>query len=130
MCCVRASQILVICDSGEVLRSNIKYLEKYYGVINIMVRVFIFLALAIATALAGSPPSEIKKGSDSSSIHSRDDLVAKETRGNMNRSRSRWSLEGKTALVTGGTKGIGRAAVQELFSLGARVAFCARDAGP
>ncbi|KAL1192653.1 Senescence-associated protein 13 [Cardamine amara subsp. amara] len=40
---------------------------------------------------------------------------------------SRWSLRGMTALVTGGTKGIGEAVVEELAMLGARVYTCARD---
>ncbi|KAB2606959.1 tropinone reductase [Pyrus ussuriensis x Pyrus communis] len=43
-------------------------------------------------------------------------------------SRSRrWSLEGMTALVTGGTKGIGYAIVEELAGLGAIVHTCSRN---
>ncbi|XP_050140901.1 tropinone reductase homolog At2g29340-like isoform X5 [Malus sylvestris] len=44
----------------------------------------------------------------------------------MNRRDRRWSLEGMTALVTGGTKGIGYAIVEELAGLGAIVHTCAR----
>eukprot|EP00898_Chlorokybus_atmophyticus_P002185 jgi/Chlat1/2968/Chrsp2S04700 len=39
----------------------------------------------------------------------------------------RWRLDGQTALVTGGTKGLGAAIVEELGRLGARVFTCARN---
>ncbi|KAL2488957.1 Tropinone reductase-like protein [Forsythia ovata] len=40
---------------------------------------------------------------------------------------SRWSLHDMTALVTGGTRGIGLAIVEELAGLGANVHTCARN---
>nr|KAJ0184899.1 hypothetical protein LSAT_V11C900482880 [Lactuca sativa] len=40
---------------------------------------------------------------------------------------SRWSLAGMTALVTGGTRGIGCAVVEELAELGAAVHTCSRN---
>jgi Tropinone reductase 1 len=39
---------------------------------------------------------------------------------------TKWSLNGKKAFVTGGTKGIGLAIVKEFLSLGAEVMFAAR----
>lgn len=38
-----------------------------------------------------------------------------------------WNLEGQTAVVTGGSKGIGRATVIEFLNLGAKVVFTARN---
>ncbi len=38
-------------------------------------------------------------------------------------------LDGRVAVVTGGSSGIGRATAELLLDEGARVAFCARDAG-
>ncbi|CAN6381945.1 unnamed protein product [Urochloa humidicola] len=40
----------------------------------------------------------------------------------------RWSLAGATALVTGGSKGIGHAIVEELARFGVRVHICSRNA--
>jgi Tropinone reductase 1 len=44
----------------------------------------------------------------------------------MPNSHKHWSLENKKAIVTGGTKGIGKAIVQEFLNLGAEVWFVAR----
>src|SRR5512138_582830 len=43
------------------------------------------------------------------------------------RSRRRFELHGRTALVTGGSRGLGLVLARELLRAGARVAICARD---
>ena len=41
-----------------------------------------------------------------------------------------WDLRGRTAVVTGGSKGLGRAIVEELLAQGCEVVTCARDISP
>ncbi|HAT4455395.1 TPA: SDR family oxidoreductase [Legionella pneumophila] len=41
--------------------------------------------------------------------------------------QSRWNLEGKKALITGGTRGIGRAIVDEFLQLGAEVVIVSKN---
>nr|GMD34021.1 tropinone reductase homolog [Ipomoea batatas] len=44
----------------------------------------------------------------------------------MSRGQGKWSLQGMTALVTGGTRGIGYAIIEELAGFGAEVYTCSR----
>lgn len=41
-----------------------------------------------------------------------------------------WSIQDRTAVVTGGSKGLGRAIVEELLEQGCSVLTCARDITP
>jgi tropinone reductase I len=45
----------------------------------------------------------------------------------MNHSKNKWSLSGRSALITGGTKGIGLAIANEILALGGSVFIVARD---
>ena len=71
------------------------------------------------------PPSSVRSDAPTSEAPSRwSDAAVSAHR------TEHWSLQGRAAIVTGGSKGLGRAIVEELLAQGCEVLTCARDIAP
>lgn len=89
--------------------------------------VILLLSAAFAVVQIVSCSTSHSLSSTSSLSSSSTSASSRVTLGTTSDPSQRWSLHGKSIVVTGGTKGIGKAIVEECAALGADVVTCARD---